>query len=172
MKPSPKPDSCRGCDAYEWGVGFVPSAVPRSGTATIAFIGQGPGLTEALYSVPFHPEAPAGKMLTEWIHLAGLQRTEVLVGNLVQCYLPQSKTNGVPKGNRNPTPAEADHCYRAHLYPLLTKLGFDQPDHWLFTVGAPASEYLLQLDGSSEKYLGTVSVVELPVPKEPSSVSS
>jgi uracil-DNA glycosylase family 4 len=148
-------------------VGFVPPSVPRSGSATIAFIGQGPGEIEAMYSIPFHPEAPAGKMLTEWIHLAGLQRTEVLITNGVWCWLPAAKPNGVPKGNRDPTRDEQDHCYRQHLHPLLTKLGFDQPDKWVFTVGASVSKYLLELDGSSEKHLGTVTVKELPHVPEP-----
>ena len=166
MKTSPRPETCRGCPADKWAVGFVPPEIPKSGSAQIAFCGQGPGETEALYSIPFHPEAASGKMLTEWIHLAGLQRTEVLVTNLVWCWLPHHYEKGLPKGNRNPEPDEADYCYRAHLYPLLTRLGFDQPDHWIFTVGAPASEYLLGIE-KSEPFLGTVSVVDLPLPKEP-----
>jgi len=165
MKPAQKPPTCDGCPAQSYGVGWVAPEIPRHIQPTIAFVGQGPGETEALYSIPFHPEAASGKMLTEWIHLAGLQRTEVLITNLVWCWLPHHYERGVPKGSRNPEPEEADHCYRVHLYPLLERLGFGAPGKWVFTVGAPASEYLLELEGSSEPYLGTLTIKDLPRPK-------
>ncbi|KKL13538.1 hypothetical protein LCGC14_2524720, partial [marine sediment metagenome] len=41
---------------------YVPNIGPLN--AKIACIGEGPGEKEERYKIPFHPDAPAGEMLT------------------------------------------------------------------------------------------------------------
>lgn len=129
----------------------------------MAFLGQGPGELEARYSQPFLPTAPAGEMLTRWIYQAGLQRTEVYLDNLVRCWLPESKMNGVARGNRAPTPEEARECYRRHLYPSLQEGGLLREDQWVFLVGTPVARFVLEVE-KVEPLLGTVTVKEFPTP--------
>ena len=149
MRPAPKPDSCRGCPAYEWGVGFVPPEFPARVVDQIA-IGQGPGETEANFSQPFHPEAPAGRTLNRWLNAAGLQRTRTLITNVVWCWMPAGKPKGRPVGNREPTPEEIEFCRRAHLDPLLEQF----PEQPRILLGAPATRSLLGVETVS-KYNGT-----------------
>ena len=133
--------------------------LPEADSTHIVFVGQGPGETEARTSQPFHPNAPSGDLLTRWMYQAGLQRTEVLITNVVQCWLPKAKPNGTPVGNRDPKENEIKHCYAAHLRPLLEQYGFlnDNPDDRkvIVTVGAPASRTLLG-DPKVERHLGTM----------------
>ncbi len=177
---TPKPSGCDGCPARDWGVGFVPPELPRQRRSSrqtetgegptlpgggvgsnvhVAFVGQGPGETEARTSIPFHPNAPSGDLLTRWMHSAGLQRSEVLVTNVVWCWLPKTKHNGVPMGNTDPKDGAIAHCLGAHLRPLLEEYGFvdDQPDDRkvIVTVGAPASRTFLG-DPKVERHLGTM----------------
>ncbi len=153
-----KPSGCVGCDAYEWGQGFVP---PESRSSPkLAFLGQGPGETEAYTSRPFHPKAPAGSRLTKWIHRSSLQRSECWVGNLVQCWLPAKRERGRPAGNRDPKLAEAKWCWNAHVGPALHKLN----PAYLVTVGSPATRFILGIpqDKGAERYAGTMNNTELP----------
>ena len=59
---------------------FVPNIGPQS--AKIAVVGEGPGEKEERYKIPFHPDAPAGEMLTNVLQRNGLFRDEVWMGNL------------------------------------------------------------------------------------------
>ncbi len=59
---------------------FVPNIGPQS--AKIAVVGEGPGEKEEKHRIPFHPEAPAGEMLTNVLQRHGLFRDEVWIGNL------------------------------------------------------------------------------------------
>jgi len=59
---------------------YVPNIGPQN--AKIACIGEGPGEKEERFKIPFHPEAPAGEMLTNVLQRNGLFRDEVWLGNL------------------------------------------------------------------------------------------
>ncbi len=124
-----------------------------------AFVGQGPGEMEARFSQPFHPNAPSGHLLNQWIYSAGLQRTEVLLTNVVWCWMPASKVRGCARGSREPTEDETTFCMQAHLRPLLAEYGFidDQPEDRkvIVTIGAPASRTFLG-DTKTERHLGTM----------------
>lgn len=162
MAFSPRPDGCRGCPANTWGLGWVEPEGPPN--AKLAFVGQGSGETEGFSGTPFHPKAPAGRMLTRWIYRSYLQRSEVLVGNLIQCWLPKVKTKAGAFGNRDPTLAEIKWCWNAHVGPWLHKLVRGE---WLWgvvPVGVPAAKFLLGLawDKGGERYAGTIQLVELP----------
>ena len=117
---------------------------------------------EARFSQPFYPQAPAGGKLTSWLHQAGLQRTRVLITNIVWCWLPKAKPKGLPVGNREPTTSEVAACYERHLRPCLTGLGFDKPNTYIVPVGAPATRFFLDLEKGADKYLGTITQRELP----------
>ncbi len=76
-------------------------AVPGEGpeNARIMFIGEGPGFYENEQGRPF--VGPSGKFLDELLANAGLNRSEVFVGNVVKCR---------PPGNRDPQPEELEAC--------------------------------------------------------------
>lgn len=76
-------------------------AVPGTGSpqAKILFIGEGPGWREDQEGRPFI--GPAGKFLDELLVIAGLQRDDVFITNVVKCR---------PPGNRDPMPDEIAAC--------------------------------------------------------------
>ena len=155
-----KPDTCLGCSAHSWGVGFIPPVGPHF--SRIAFVGQGPGESEAYSNVPFHPKAPSGSRLTRWMHLAHFQRCDVVIGNVVQCWLPKFKVTGSGRGNRDPVLKEIQYCWNAHVGAWLN----DMPNlEWVIPVGIPAAKFLLGIPWSKggEKYAGTVQLCELPI---------
>ena len=151
-----KPKGCEGCPGYDWGIGFVPPSGPRT-SPTIAIVGQGPGDTEAQESIPFHPDAPAGWRLTRWLNQAGLNRSDLAIGNIVQCWMPAMKTRGHPTGNREPTKGEMDFCYARHVGPWLESL-LASGLRWIIPIGSPARGFLLKgtlKDPGQEKWVGT-----------------
>ena len=172
---SEKSKLCVGCPAHEWGIGFVPFIGPPG--SKIAFVGQGPGESEAYSNVPFHPNAPSGSRLTRWLHLSHFQRCDVVIGNIVQCWLPKSKVKGSGRGNRDPTFKEAQWCWNAHVGPYLHGLVdnfIPSPEisgtipterFWVIPVGIPAAKFLLGIpfNKGGEKYAGTVQLCELPI---------
>ena len=148
--------SCEGCSARSHAVGFVlPEGDPAS--CDYVAIGQGPGQTEAERGIPFFPGAPAGYRFGAWINRAGKPRQDLLITNIVWCWLPklsveQRKKVPVNKwGNREPTMAEAKQCWKRHLGPLLKKLPEKVP---FFTLGMAAMEWMLGTRDS--RRIGTV----------------
>lgn len=76
-------------------------AVPGEGNANarVMLIGEGPGWHEDQQGRPF--VGNAGKFLGELLGLAGLNRDEVFITNVVKCR---------PPGNRDPLPDEIAAC--------------------------------------------------------------
>jgi uracil-DNA glycosylase len=76
-------------------------AVPGAGSATakVMFIGEGPGWNEDQQGLPF--VGAAGKFLDELLGIAGLNRSDVFITNVVKCR---------PPGNRDPLPDEIAAC--------------------------------------------------------------
>lgn len=76
-------------------------AVPGEGNANarVMLIGEGPGWHEDQQGRPF--VGAAGKFLNELLSLAGLQREDVFITNVVKCR---------PPGNRDPLPDEIAAC--------------------------------------------------------------
>mgnify|MGYP005859165315 FL=1 len=68
------------------------------------FIGEGPGYHENRQGRPF--VGPSGQFLDELLALAGLQRREVFIGNVVKCR---------PPDNRDPLPDEVAMCTSTYL---------------------------------------------------------
>lgn len=54
----------------------------------LMLIGEGPGLTESKTGVPFHPDAPAGELLTDLLKQVGLKREQVYLSNATRCFKP------------------------------------------------------------------------------------
>lgn len=184
MHPREKPPTCQGCPAYEWGVGFVPPEIPPAwssdsscsssgseshtrgapalqsaggagvGRGRVALVGQGPGETEAKFSRPFHPNAPSGGLLTGWLYKAHTQRSQVLLTNVVWCWLPERKPRGFPVGNREPTAQEVSFCRERYLDPLLAKY-LGGPRDVVVAVGAAAARTLLD-DKKVDRHMGTM----------------
>ena len=154
-----KPQPCHDCPAYTYGLGFVPPWNPTR-PPRFAFIGQGPGEHEAEFAQPFYPQAPSGRTLRGWLHDAGIDDRDCAFGNVVCCWLPKTLLHGgFGKESREPTRAEAAFCYHAHVEPWLRAL---PKNCHLFTVGAAATRFVLQLEGAVDHLNGITHFVELP----------
>jgi DNA polymerase len=89
--------NCYNCTLHHSRIKSVPGEGPES--ASIMFIGEGPGFHENQQGRPFVGQA--GKFLDELLSAAGLKREEVFITNVVKCR---------PPGNRDPQPEELDAC--------------------------------------------------------------
>lgn len=105
MAPNQKPSTCQDCPAFKVGKGFVHPTRPHG--AKLAIIGSGPSNDEYLDGEAF--TGFMGNRLDSWLTRAGLDRTKIALGHVVQCQLPY--VNGAP---REPTRAEAKFCREAH----------------------------------------------------------
>ena len=163
MSLTEKPEACKGCPAYEWGVGFVRPKIYSTAnkrTGKLLFIGSGPNESDAYGSQPFHPEDATGGLLTEWLNSTGYQRTQVSLGHIVQCWLPEKKRGIKVYGTRQPTQAEVRHCWNAYVGPWLHSTAWDH----IITVGLSSAKWLLGLNwkDGADKYMGTTQKIEIP----------
>lgn len=67
--------------------------------ARVLFIGEAPGKNEDLQGEPF--VGAAGKYLNELLAIAGLEREDIYIANVLKCR---------PPSNRNPQPLEIECC--------------------------------------------------------------
>lgn len=76
-------------------------AVPGEGDpcARVMFVGEAPGYNEDVQGRPF--VGAAGNLLNEMLKVAGLQRSEVFITNVVKCR---------PPNNRDPADEEIEAC--------------------------------------------------------------
>ena len=156
-----KPSGCIGCPAEKWGLGFVEPEGPED--APLFLVGQGPGEQEAWNGVPFYHLAPIGERMERWLGRAGISRRHILIGNIVQCWLPFKKSPS-PQGNREPTLAEMKWCWNAHVGPKVNDLLESSSLRVIVPVGIPATRFLHQIpEGKGvEKYMGTLNEIQLP----------
>lgn len=158
-----KPESCRGCPAFEKGRGYVPGS--GNPDARLALVGQGPGYEEvggtwstSYQEMVYEPFiGRAGHELKGWLYKVGVSRSEVWLDNVVRCLLVNSSGK-----DREPTKAEADFCTRAHLFPQLAQL------RNLNTVVALGTAAMRALMGPTkgERHAGTAVRVELRDPSD------
>ncbi len=92
---------CRDCPLGCSWTNTVPGEGPAD--AGIMFIAEGPGRNEDEHGKPF--VGKAGEFLDDLLALAGLNRDEVFITNMIKCQAP---------GNRDPEPAEIAACSK-HL---------------------------------------------------------
>ncbi|MBI5880013.1 MAG: uracil-DNA glycosylase [Chloroflexi bacterium] len=88
---------CTACDLRKGCKQVVPGVGPDA--PRIMLIGEGPGANEDVKGEPFVGQA--GMFLNTLLALAGLQRGDVYITNVVKCRPPQ---------NRDPFPAELEAC--------------------------------------------------------------
>jgi DNA polymerase len=98
-----------------------------SPTATLMFVGEGPGADEDAQGLPF--VGKAGQLLNNMIAAMGLKREEVYIANIVKCR---------PPNNRVPEPVEANTCSPF----LLRQIDIVQPQV-IVALGSTAATYLL-----------------------------
>lgn len=100
--------------------------------APVLLIGEGPGAEEDRQGLPF--VGPSGKLLDKMLASIGLDRSGVLISNIVFWR---------PPGNRTPTPQEAAVCM-----PFVERLIELVDPRVLVALGGPAAKSLLaQTDG-------------------------
>jgi len=109
-------------------------------SATLMFVGEGPGREEDLQGLPF--VGPAGKILDRMIAKVGFTRDEVYIANVVKCR---------PPGNRNPAPEEVHNCL-----PYLEKQIKIIRPRYIICLGRVAVAALLNLEGSLARLRGKV----------------
>ncbi|NOJ29950.1 MAG: uracil-DNA glycosylase [Nitrososphaeraceae archaeon] len=70
-------------------------AVPGEGTpqSKIMFIGEAPGFVEDNMGIPF--VGTAGKILDKYLKIAGINRSEVFITNIVKCRPPKNRVPSV-----------------------------------------------------------------------------
>jgi uracil-DNA glycosylase len=88
---------CPACDLCRTRSQAVPGEGPAN--ASVFLIGEGPGYYEDKSGRPF--VGPAGKFLDLLLGLAGLQRSDVFITNIVKCR---------PPNNRDPQEQEIEAC--------------------------------------------------------------
>lgn len=89
--------ACRECPLREGAKGVVfGEGDPR---ARVMFVGEGPGQTEDETGRPF--VGRAGQLLDLMLRVAGFERKQVFIANIVKCR---------PPGNRLPLPHEVEAC--------------------------------------------------------------
>lgn len=155
-----RPPECADCPSKGYGIGYCTYEGPPN--PKFIWIGQGPGEQEVETGRPFNPNAPAGSMLTRWMNQCGIPRNECWISNVVWCWLPKTKNRGgYGKESRTPTLAEIRYCWECHLGPVLRNMDPEVP---IFTVGAPATKWILGLswDKGADRYIGTPNMVVLP----------
>ncbi len=124
---------CRLCPLAETRNRTVFGDGPRE--TSLMFIGEGPGAEEDEQGLPF--VGKAGQLLTTILSAAGIDRTEVFIGNVVKCR---------PPGNRTPSVEEMMACDTylqaqiALVSPRLLVLLGSTPTRWILKTTAPIGE--------------------------------
>lgn len=99
--------------------------------ARLMFIGEGPGADEDAQGRPF--VGRSGQLLTKLLSLAGIDRADVFITNIVKCR---------PPNNRKPLPIESNTCKKLLL---LNQIKIIRPDV-ICTLGSSALSGLLNKD--------------------------
>lgn len=127
---------CQGCQLAATRTRSVPGEGPA--TASVMFIGEGPGEQEDRSGRPF--VGAAGQFLSELLGEAGLRREQVFITNVVKCRPPR---------NREPLPEEAAAC---RLY-LDAQIALLNP-RVICLLGRPATQALLSPSASITRLHG------------------
>ena len=123
--------ACAGCTKCPLCQGRT-NVVPGFGNpqARVMLIGEAPGKNEDLQGKPF--VGAAGKYLTELLELAGLQREDVFIANVLKCR---------PPSNRNPQVEEIEMC-APYLRDQVRAIG----PEYLVTMGNFATKFILKTE--------------------------
>lgn len=108
--------------------------------ARVLIIGEAPGKNEDLQGVPF--VGAAGKYLNELLAIAGLEREDVFIANVLKCR---------PPGNRNPRPEEIELCA-----PYLREQTRTINPEFIVTLGNFATKFILKTEMGITRLRGTL----------------
>ena len=108
--------------------------------ARVLFIGEAPGKNEDLQGVPF--VGKAGQNLNTLLEIAGLQREDVFIANVLKCR---------PPGNRDPRPEEIEVCT-----PFLREQTRTIDPEFIVTLGNFATKFILKTDMGITRLHGTL----------------
>ena len=97
---------CRACDLWKRGTQTVFGE--GSDRATVIFVGEQPGDREDIEGRPF--VGPAGRILDEALQLAGINRNEVYVTNVVKHFRWVAATRGKRRIHKKPRASEINAC--------------------------------------------------------------
>ena len=136
---------CRACDLWKNATQTVFGEGPLR--AKIVFVGEQPGDQEDLAGHPF--VGPAGKVLDEALHQAGIDRSEVYVTNVVKHFKWSPATRGKRRIHKKPRSSEINAC-RPWLDAELQSV---KPEV-LVCLGATAAQALLGRDFSVTRQRG------------------
>ena len=106
----------------------------------VLFIGEAPGKNEDLQGVPF--VGKAGQNLNTLLEIAGLQREDVFIANVLKCR---------PPGNRDPRPEEIEVCT-----PFLREQTRTIDPEFIVTLGNFATKFILKTDMGITRLHGTL----------------
>ena len=108
--------------------------------ARVLFVGEAPGKNEDLQGVPF--VGKAGQNLNTLLEIAGLQREDVFIANVLKCR---------PPGNRDPRPEEIEVCT-----PFLREQTRTIDPEFFVTLGNFATKFILKTDMGITRLHGTL----------------
>lgn len=108
--------------------------------ARVLIIGEAPGKNEDLQGVPF--VGAAGKYLNELLAIAGLEREDVFIANVLKCR---------PPSNRNPRPEEIELCA-----PYLREQTRTINPEFIVTLGNFATKFILKTEMGITRLRGTL----------------
>ncbi len=94
---------CKSCPLYKYRTNAVPGEGPVP--AKLMLIGEAPGRNEDIQGRPFVGDA--GKLLDQYLSIAGIDRKECYITNVVKCR---------PPNNRKPFPEEIAICTNLYLF--------------------------------------------------------
>jgi uracil-DNA glycosylase family 4 len=140
-----KPHTCQGCVLCEKGFGFAPPSGPAG--AALKFVGEALGEHEAIAGAAFI--GPAGGKLSRICEMAGLDRSQAGIHNIVACQPPGNWLVGSPWEHMAITTC------RQYLDPFLNEPGTQV----VVTLGATALKQVLGLHQKGikvEDFHGTV----------------
>ncbi|KSW11824.1 DNA polymerase [Pyrodictium occultum] len=129
--------TCTRCRLHRTRRNPVPGEGPLD--AKVMVVGEAPGRNEDLQGRPF--VGAAGQLLNKLLELAGLERKEVYITNVVKCR---------PPGNRDPREDEVEAC----LPYLLRQIQLIRP-RLVIAVGRHAARRLLELAGHPWHSMGS-----------------
>ena len=131
-------NECRRCELCEGRTHVVFG--DGSPDAKVLIVGEAPGKNEDLQGKPF--VGAAGKYLDELLAIAGLEREEVYIANVLKCR---------PPGNRNPKPEEIQACADY----LREQTRIISPEY-IVTLGNFATKFILRTDVGITRLRGTL----------------
>lgn len=108
--------------------------------ARVLIVGEAPGKNEDLQGRPF--VGAAGKYLDELLAIAGLERKDVFIANVLKCR---------PPGNRDPRPEEIQACT-----PFLREQTRTINPEFIVTLGNFSTKFILKTDVGITRLHGTL----------------